>query len=248
MYVRSDTGKPLGQLEDALELAVEEGHFPELLDEWSERVDRAIVELRSSDKPRPYEIGDEHGTWDVVTCRPSEIEEQTRDWLNDGDYDGELTTLFLRAWWRCEVTGEEGDVTSTLDPEEPDCPERDQGHVWGRPHAILGGLKDNPGVRGHRGGVISTDVCLLCGCTFERNTWATNPVDGSEGHERVTYRPGDIDIVVIAIDGETAAVEHGGQAYVVEDAELRQADEDDRIAGYRAVDGAWEDAADEDEE
>jgi hypothetical protein len=66
----------------------------------------------------------------------------------------------------------------TVHPHEPDCIDDDD-HDWQTPHAVLGGLKENPGVRGNGGGVIVRRVCARCGCYRTTNTWATNPSDGT---------------------------------------------------------------------
>ena len=57
-----------------------------------------------------------------------------------------------------------------INPPEPDC-EEGQEHEWEAPWELLGGLKENPGVWGHGGGVINYEVCLKCGCRRCTDTW-----------------------------------------------------------------------------
>ena len=58
----------------------------------------------------------------------------------------------------------------TVGATEPECTHPD-GHEWHRPHEIVGGLEENPGVFGKGGGVISRDVCRHCGLICETDTW-----------------------------------------------------------------------------
>lgn len=69
-----------------------------------------------------------------------------------------------------------------LADEAPPCTTK-SGHRWGRPHHVVGGLKENPGVWGHGGGVVIHDVCLRRGCTVRRktDTWATDSTTGMQG-------------------------------------------------------------------
>lgn len=81
-------------------------------------------------------------------------------------------------------------VTVAVDPDEPPCRAGHQ-HDWQSPHAIVGGSAENPGVRGHGGGVIITEACMVCGCGRRTDTWAANPATGEQGLESVTYCPGE---------------------------------------------------------
>lgn len=72
----------------------------------------------------------------------------------------------------------------------PDCAEG-KDHDWTAHKSIEGGLDDNPGVFGFHGGVIIKEHCRHCHSTITTNTWATNPHDGTQGHETVEY--GELD-------------------------------------------------------
>lgn len=75
-----------------------------------------------------------------------------------------------------------------IEPEEPECID-DEGHDWQNPYAIVGGLKENPGVYGHGGGVIFNEVCVRCGCGKQTDTWAQDLEDGEQGLTSVEYTP-----------------------------------------------------------
>ena len=55
-----------------------------------------------------------------------------------------------------------------------DCSEDE--HDWQRPHHIVGGIKDNPGVWGKGAGVEITECCMHCG---DRRVTTTNVQRGS---------------------------------------------------------------------
>lgn len=77
-------------------------------------------------------------------------------------------------------------ITVTVDPDVPSCAEGRE-HNWQSPYELVGGIKENPGVWGHGGGVIITEVCMNCGCARRTDTWAQNPVNGIQGLESVSY-------------------------------------------------------------
>ena len=82
--------------------------------------------------------------------------------------------------------------TYAIPAVEPSC-EWGDAHVFAAPHRLLGGLKENPGVIGHGGGVKITTVCLRCGWEKTLDTWATNPATGEQGLEQTTYKPSSFD-------------------------------------------------------
>jgi hypothetical protein len=77
-----------------------------------------------------------------------------------------------------------------IHPSPPKCSDGSREHAWESPHAILGGLAENPGVWGHGGGVISHEVCMRCGCERTTDTWAQDRSDGEQGLESVAYEAG----------------------------------------------------------
>jgi hypothetical protein len=82
-----------------------------------------------------------------------------------------------------------------LDPEEPPCGHKrhpnPEGHDWQSPHEVVGGLKENPGVQGHGGGVTIEEVCARCGTYKVTDTWAQDMTDGEQGLTSTAYRDSD---------------------------------------------------------
>jgi hypothetical protein len=88
--------------------------------------------------------------------------------------------------------------TVPRDPPEPKCLSGKE-HDWCSPYDLVGGLKENPGVWGHGGGVIEKDICRHCGAYRTVDTFAQNPVTGEQGLTSVTYGfPDDWSMVWIA--------------------------------------------------
>lgn len=79
--------------------------------------------------------------------------------------------------------------TVTLDPDVPAC-EGGHEHSWIAPHEAVGGIKENPGVQGHGGGVICRELCEHCGCGRTTDTWAQNPTNGEQGLTSIEYKEG----------------------------------------------------------
>lgn len=72
-------------------------------------------------------------------------------------------------------------LSITLEPEEPPC-QRDR---WERPrkkHKWIDGQ-----AYGHGGGIQRADRCKRCGVERHVDTWATDPVNGSQGHTSLHY-------------------------------------------------------------
>lgn len=118
------------------------------------------------------------------------------EWLETGDWDTSGGTLYLRARWSLrDEDGQkvaDGVANLTLQPDAPKCVDgkRDT-HDWQSPYEIVGGIKENPGVWGHGGGVKIAEVCMRCGCGRHTDTWAQNPSTGEQGLESVSYEAGE---------------------------------------------------------
>lgn len=88
-----------------------------------------------------------------------------------------------------------------IDPREPA-----QAHDWQSPHEVVGGIKENPGVRGNAGGVVMVEVCSRTGWYKITDTWATDPADGTQGHTSIRFqRPDDVSLSWVASLAEEAA-------------------------------------------
>lgn len=123
------------------------------------------------------------------------------EYVEGGDWGEVEETIFIKVHtYRAGYGVRDGEVfddsdrnsqdthTVTIDPDEPGC-EGTPKHDWQSPHEIVGGDPYNPGVRGHGGGVICTEVCVRCGCARITDTWATSSADGTQGHTTVRYEP-----------------------------------------------------------
>lgn len=125
------------------------------------------------------------------------------------------------ALWREGADGEEEEVrgvTVAVDPEPPWCEaprdleeledldtedlvalaglhtldvREEEGHSWGQPWDLVGGLETNPGVWAHGGGVWTREVCLRCGVYRIVDSWAQDPDTGAQGLRSTEYQEAD---------------------------------------------------------
>jgi hypothetical protein len=148
----------------------------------------AQLAFLASDEPRSYTYREEGYEITFWANSDSEAIEHAEEMLRNGDYN-EVTETF---WPSASVEGEDGDrhsVSIAVDPDEPSC-EEGSDHDWKSPYRLVGGIKENPGVWGNGGGVITNEVCMHCGCGKTTNTWATDRSNGTQGHTSVSYEPG----------------------------------------------------------
>lgn len=164
-------------------------------------LDSAKAALAASDEPRDWELTEEGFAYDTIEASSlKEALDEAKSNVDRANYrgcgdehDGETTFwIDVRVW--CEATGEEDGATVQVDPEEPDCSSDTGYHDWQSPHALVGGCEENPGVHGHGGGVIISEVCMHCGCGRTTDTWAQNRETGEQGLESVEYEPGEYDL------------------------------------------------------
>lgn len=117
---------------------------------------------------------------------------EAEDWARDRSWNLENETYWVQVYLMdMDEEGEEIDshrIKVQIDPAEPDCTESE--HDWQAPVEIVGGIKENPGVWGHGGGVTIEEVCLHCGCGKLIDTWAQDPETGEQGLQSVAYQPG----------------------------------------------------------
>lgn len=143
-------------------------------------------QLLASNEPRRWELWFDSQRGDDAIVSPDEVKDRLEEAAAYG-YEG-TETQWVTCEARCRSTGEIVTAFVTLDPEEPECTEGR--HDWQTPWKILGGLKENPGVLGHGGGIIAERVCMHCGCAEVTDTWAQNPYDGTQGLTSVEYEAG----------------------------------------------------------
>lgn len=139
---------------------------------------------------RTFVVSDESST--PVHVNADDHSSAAAAYVATGAWDERAST-----WWCSVVVNELGadghpdpDTeqrhTVPVEPLEPRCLDH-LGHRWERPHRLVGGLVENPGVVGHGGGVIVTSVCVRCGCSRIVDTWATDPNTGRQGLTSTAY-------------------------------------------------------------
>ena len=170
----------------------------------------------------------------------------------DGGYWGEPeSTIWVTVHtWREDPTCstawggrfDEGKFKIPVHPKEPKCID-DHDHDWRSPHALVGGLRENPGVWGNSGGCRSREICVKCGWEAHTNTWAQDPEDGEQGLISVRYEENNAleeyleglrikDLVTEQVDGCTLVwspqtphvgiVEHHAVAWYLNEGEARE--------------------------
>ena len=136
-----------------------------------------------------YTIVDDNGwEFNIEADNLDEARELAENEIEAGDYGcAEDKTVFV-SYNIYKDSHLEDSFTVSIYPEEPDCIEGRIRHRWESPQ-WLGGCDENPGVWGHGGGVIITEVCRHCGCKKMTDTWAQNPTTGEQGLESISYEP-----------------------------------------------------------
>ena len=182
----------------ATEYAADATLSPVLLAAAMDACDVARDAWLASDDPRDWQVGGESwgDSWGdrMLEICPSDIGKKLRKNCKNGEWDNEQT-IWVDDWARPidpvtdePVAGERVDVTTTIEVDEPDCEKSE--HDWQSPE-MLGGCEENPGVHGHGGGVIITEVCGHCGKYKSTDTWAQNPSTGEQGLTSVEYAEAD---------------------------------------------------------
>jgi hypothetical protein len=128
--------------------------------------------------------------------------EAAQEYVDGGAWGETESTAWITVYvWREALvldpdTGEVEEIqvgrdshTATIEPDEPDCSADE--HDWQSPHEVVGGIEENPGVWGHGGGVVMTEVCRHCGAYRVTDTWAQNMSTGEQGLTSVEYREAD---------------------------------------------------------
>lgn len=144
-----------------------------------------------------YTLREDGYDFGSVEAESAEEALESADPASTGDYDTSNGTVWTRIY---AVNEEDSDDSAsrkfTIDPKEPACSGAE--HDWQSPHSILGGLRENPGVWGHGGGVIMRCVCMRCGCERTTDTWAQDRSDGEQGLESVAYERGKYRVEIAA--------------------------------------------------
>jgi len=69
------------------------------------------------------------------------------------------------------------EITVTVHPQQPRCIDGKREHAW----------KEAGGPWSSGGGVRFKHRCTACGSVQHTDTWATNPNNGTQGHESIYY-------------------------------------------------------------
>lgn len=139
-----------------------------------------------------YQLREQGHTFDTVEADDvdSALDQVELDYSDYSGNDESPSTLFVEiAAVNADDSDDSACRTFTLEPDEPNC-SHDDGHDWQSPLEIVGGIAENPGVWGNGGGVTINECCMHCGCRKFTDTWATDPSNGTQGHETVEYTPG----------------------------------------------------------
>ena len=134
-----------------------------------------------------YICDDGNAPLEIMADSPSEAAEE---YVTGGDWGNHAETIWINVQVREKGTDNETRIKIPVDPDEPDCDDLD-GHDWQSPHEVVGGLESNPGVFSSGGGAKKITVCAYCGMYRIWDGWATDPEDGEQGLESVSYRDAD---------------------------------------------------------
>lgn len=157
-------------------------------DAQSERIADALCEKLGE---YPYSLIECDQPYDTVWATSiNDALTEARDNFSPLDYDFVESSRWIDIGARNLVTGELDSETVTIEPDEPEC-EGDRDHEWETPYSVLGGCKENPGVCGHGGGVIITEVCAHCGRYRVTDTWAQRMDTGEQGLTSVSFEDAD---------------------------------------------------------
>lgn len=137
------------------------------------------------------------GNAEIEYDHPTTAEEAAKDYVDTGDWGEIDSTTWIHVRTYLKGVNKDGEIVSvdedlhriTIEPDEPDCIEGES-HRWRAPVTIVGGIKENPGVWGHGGGVIMKECCTLCGCGKVADTWAQDRSTGEQGLTSVEYTEG----------------------------------------------------------
>ncbi len=155
-------------------------------------IDQAKEDLRDSDEPRVWTLTEEGYDYaEEEYDNLADALEAAKNNVDRANYDGG-GTMWIHVEVRCDDTDESDSAKVTCEPDEPDCGGGE--HDWFSPVSLVGGLKENPGVHGHGGGVIITEACKRCGCKKVTDTWAQDRSTGEQGLTSVEYEEGVYDV------------------------------------------------------
>lgn len=153
--------------------------------------------------------------------------EAAQQYVDGGDYGSEESkTKWVKVWVWPAAGDRREDAQSyriEITPTEPECFAGE--HDWQSPHSIVGGIRENPGVHGHGGGVVISECCMHCGCQRITDTWAQDSSNGEQGLESIEY-----------VEGEYAdALRDRAEKWVRDHSDENDLDEEELTAAFRQL-------------
>ena len=139
-----------------------------------------------------YRVSEESGASTIIEAySDDEADLLARDWILEGSYEPELKTFWVKGYLE-KVDDDDEPVEQRysfhvpFDPETPPCLPG-HCHDWQSPWELVGGLKENPGVISHGGGIKKFSACMNCGCGSVYNSWDHCPTTGYSPLESWEY-------------------------------------------------------------
>lgn len=150
-----------------------------------------------------YTISGPDGYSAEVECAEDVLANEVRDQVRaDSDRPSASDGTY---WIVVDVADPDGreviDLRIAIHPRSPRCVDGTRSHTWTADWDVVGGIRENPGVWGHGGGATITEACACCGCGRHTDTWAQDPVDGTQGLTSYSYVVGEFPDAVDAIVG-----------------------------------------------
>ena len=133
---------------------------------------------------RTYIADDGNAEIEVIA---SSAAEAAQEYVDGGDWGATTKTTWVQVYVTDVSRPDEHPTRHrvTVDPDEPDCDKSE--HDYRAPHSLVGGIEENPGVQGHGGGVVCSEVCVICGQRRITDSWALCRESGEQGLESVEY-------------------------------------------------------------
>lgn len=158
----------------------------------AKEVDLALALARARYTRRVW-VADDGNGGPIVYDDADSAEDAAQEYVDDGDWGDDSAGCYTIYTWPGYYVGEayvedredRDSHNIVVDPDEPDCDDGHE-HDWCTPHAVLGGIKSNPGCWAHGGGVIAKEICRHCGLLKTTDTYATNPSNGTP-YTQVSY-------------------------------------------------------------
>jgi hypothetical protein len=180
---------PIGlQILEILNLDEDEDISDGQLEAMEAEFERLSNELAESEEVKPYRLCEDGIDYKTIFAASIEKAMEYAS-ANIGSYNLSGGTIWIYLMVKGLLTDEEDADSVELSPPEPECSEGE--HSWHAPYSVVGGIKENPGVWGHGGGVIIREACKHCGAYRITDTWAQDETTGRQGLTSTAYQAAD---------------------------------------------------------